>query len=134
MILAFVFIYAGIIQIVDADSFSQSVYIYKLLPDVTVNIIAVVLPWIELCTGLLLLFGISVKENSFLLTGMLMIFIFAIAISLLRGLNIECGCFGTVNGAKVGISKIIENIGLVIIGLILIKFDSDFLSLKVKEN
>ena len=134
MILAFVFIYAGIIKIVDADSFSQSVYNYKLLPDVTVNIIAVVLPWIELCTGLLLLFGISVKENSFLITGMLMIFIFAIAISLLRGLNIECGCFGTVNGAKVGISKIIENIGLVIIGLVLIKFDTDFLSIKVKEN
>ena len=52
------------------------------------------------------MFGISVKENSAILSGLLLVFIIAIAISLARGLNIDCGCFGTVGGTKVGIQKI----------------------------
>ena len=41
---------------------------------------------------------------------LLVIFIVAIIISLFRGLDINCGCFGTVDGAKVGLQKILENI------------------------
>ena len=91
------------------------------------------MPWIELTTGILLLFGVSVKENSAIINGLLVIFIIAIIISLFRGLDINCGCFGTVDGAKVGLQKILENIGLLILGFVLIKFDSDFLSL-VNKN
>jgi hypothetical protein len=75
------------------------------------------------------MFGISAKENSAILSGLLVIFIIAIVISLIRGLDINCGCFGTVDGSKVGILKILENFGLLICGIILIKFDSKFLSL-----
>ena len=76
---------------------------------------------------------VLVKENSAILNGLLVIFIIAIIISLFRGLDINCGCFGTVDGAKVGLQKILENIGLLILGFVLIKFDSDFLSL-VNKN
>ncbi|MBK9099286.1 MAG: hypothetical protein IPM14_14445 [bacterium] len=79
--------------------------------------------------GVLLIFGVSVKENSAILSSLLLVFIIAIIISVARGLDIDCGCFGTVDGAKVGLVKILENVGLLILGLILIKFDSNFLSL-----
>jgi len=129
LFLGFIFVYAAITKISDPESFSQSVYNYKLLPLFLVNILAVLFPWIELVTGILLIFGISVKENSAILSVLLVIFITAIVISLFRGLDIDCGCFGTVDGAKVGIVKILENIGLVLLGIILIKFDSVYLSL-----
>jgi uncharacterized membrane protein YphA (DoxX/SURF4 family) len=129
----FVFIYASVTKISDPEGFAQAIYNYKLLPLFLVNILAIILPWIELTTGILLLFGVSVKENSAILNGLLIIFIIAIIISLFRGLDINCGCFGTVDGAKVGLQKILENIGLLILGFILIKFDSDFLSL-VNKN
>lgn len=129
----FVFIYASVTKISDPEGFAQAIYNYKLLPLFLVNILAIILPWIELTTGILLLFGVSVKENSVILNGLLVIFIVAIIISLFRGLDINCGCFGTVDGAKVGLQKILENIGLLILGFVLIKFDSDFLSL-VNKN
>jgi len=125
----FIFIFAAVTKIADPAGFSQSIFNYRLIPDFLINFLAIAIPWIELVAGILLVFGISVKENSAILSGLLVIFILAITISLFRGLNIDCGCFGTVEGSKVGLLKILENIGLLILGLILIKFDSKFLSL-----
>jgi len=127
--LGFVFIFAAITKVADPEGFSLSIYNYKLMPDILINVLAIALPWIELVAGILLIFGISVKENSAILTGLLVVFIIAIAISMARGLDIDCGCFGTVDGSKVGLKKISENVGLLILGLILIKYDSRFLSL-----
>jgi uncharacterized membrane protein YphA (DoxX/SURF4 family) len=129
----FIFIFAAVTKIADPAGFSQSIFNYRLIPDFLINFLAIAFPWIELVAGILLVFGVSVKENSAILSGLLVIFILAITISLFRGLNIDCGCFGTVEGSKVGLLKILENIGLLILGLILIKFDSKFLSLSQHE-
>jgi putative oxidoreductase len=133
IVLGFVFIFAAISKAAEPEAFAKAIYNYKLLPLFLINILAITLPWIELSAGLLLVFGVSVKENSAILSGMLLVFIIAIAISLARGLNIDCGCFGTVDGSKVGLMKILENIGLLLLGLILIKFDLRFLSLAKHE-
>ena len=130
ILLGIVFIYAAISKTSEPEAFARSIENYKLIPMFLINILAITLPWIELCAGLLLIFGISVKENSFILSGLLAIFIIAITISLARGLNIDCGCFGTVGGAKVGIQKLLENFGLLFSGILLMKFGSGFLSLK----
>jgi len=134
IIVGFVFIYAGILKISDPAGFSDAINNYKLLPLSFVNFFAITLPWIEVVTGLFLLFGISVKENSFIISLMLVVFIFAIAISLGRGLNIDCGCFGTTSGTKVGITKLVENIVLLIFSLLLTKFNSFYLSITSHKN
>ena len=127
--LSFIFIYAGIEKISNPGDFAQAIANYKMLPVSFVNIIALTLPWIEVISGILLLFGVSVKENSLIVTVLLGIFILAIAISLFRGLDISCGCFGTKFGTKVGITKVLENVGLFFFGIILVIFGSDFLVL-----
>ncbi len=129
VVLGFVFIYAGLEKALMPDSFAKSISNYQLLPELTINLFAIILPWIELVCGILLIFGISVKENSMILSLLLSIFIIMITISVIRGLNIDCGCFGTTGGAKVGITKIIENLILLAIGGHLAKYDSTFLSL-----
>ena len=134
LVLGFVFVFAAISKAADSEGFAQAINNYKLLPDFVINILAIILPWIELSAGVLLIFGISVKENSAIFTGLLVIFIIAILISLIRGLDIECGCFGTADGSKIGIVKLLENIGLLALGLILLKFDSTFFSLVNKEG
>ena len=133
LFLGVIFIFAAVSKVADPEGFSQSIYNYKLMPNFLINVLAIVFPWIELVAGLLLVFGISVKENSAILTGLLVVFIIAIVISLARGLDINCGCFGTVEGSKVGLMKILENVGLVLLGLILIKFDSKYFTLRVQE-
>lgn len=129
IIVGFVFVYAGILKISDPAGFSDAINNYDLLPLSFVNFFAITLPWIEVVAGLFLMFGISVKENSFIISVMLVVFIFAIVISLGRGLNIECGCFGTSSGTKVGLIKLVENIILLTFTLLLTKFNSVFLSI-----
>jgi len=130
----FVFIYAGILKISDPAGFSDAINNYDLLPLLFVNLFAITLPWIEVVAGLFLMFGISVKENSFIISVMLVVFLLAIVISLGRGLNIECGCFSTSSGSKVGIIKLVENSTLLIFSFLLTKFNSVYLSLTSDEN
>ena len=134
LMLGFIFIFAGIEKISDLSGFSNAIYNYKLLPISFINFIAIMLPWIEITSGILLLFGVYVKENSSIIAVLLIIFFIAIAISLARGLNIECGCFGTSNGSKIGVIKLVENLVLILMSALLIKFGSELYSLKENSN
>lgn len=116
---ALVFIYAGIGKITDPEAFAQSIINYKLFPISSVNIIAIIIPWIELIAGILLLFGIAVKENIVIINALLALFIILVVISMARGLNIECGCYGARGGQQVGFQKIIENGILFLLGFII---------------
>lgn len=122
-ILGTVFIYAGAEKISNPDAFAQAILNYKLFPIWIINITAITLPWIELVTGILLLFGMYIRINSGIIFSLLLLFEFAIIISLFRGLNIDCGCFG--GGTKIGITKLLENFLLILISISLILFDKN---------
>ena len=128
LVISFIFIYAGVEKISNPESFAISISNYRLMPTITLNFLAVTLPWIELVTGVLLLFGISVKENSVIIFSMLLVFTLGIIISLFRGLSIDCGCFG--KGTQIGLFKLGENLLMLIGSFLLIVFGSDFLKLK----
>lgn len=132
LVLGFVFIYAGIEKIADPHGFSTSISNYKLFPLFSINLIAIPLPWFEVVAGVLLIFGIAVKENALMLNVLLFLFIVAIAISLFRGLDIDCGCFGS--DSQIGFLKIVENFVLLFFGIILMKFNSTFLSLQNQSS
>jgi len=128
IILGFIFIYAGAEKISDPEAFAISISNYRLLPIATVNFFAISLPWIELVAGVLLIFGIAVKENSSILFSMLLVFTIAIVISLFRGLSIDCGCFG--KGSQIGLFKLGENTLMIIGSFLLMIFGSDLFKLK----
>ncbi len=134
IIIGFIFIYAGMEKISDPSGFARAINNYKLLPFSLINIAALILPWIEVTTGILLIFGIKVKENAFIISAMLGIFIIAIVISLFRGLNIDCGCFGTLSGTKVGIMKLIENTLMLLTGILLVYFGGGSISFSTKGS
>ena len=52
------FIFASYHKIVDPEPFAQAIYSYDLFPDITINIIAVILPYLELFSGLALVLGV----------------------------------------------------------------------------
>jgi uncharacterized membrane protein YphA (DoxX/SURF4 family) len=131
--LALIFIFAGIEKIGNPINFSIAISNYKLFPLTIINFSAVVIPWIEIISGILLMFGVSVKENAVIITSLLFIFTILIIISLFRGLNIDCGCFGTVLGSRIGLMKVGENILQIISGLLLIKYGSSVFSLKKQK-
>jgi hypothetical protein len=63
----------------------------------------------------MLLFSYKEKAASFLISGMLIVFIIAILTAIARGYNIDCGCFGESSPAaaaevtKVGWAKVLED-------------------------
>jgi putative oxidoreductase len=128
IILGFVFIYAGAEKISDPEAFAISISNYRLLPIEIINFFAITLPWIELVAGILIVFGISVKENSAIIFTMLLVFTVAIIISLFRGLSIDCGCFG--KGTQIGLLKLGENTLMIIGSFLLMVFGSNIFRLK----
>lgn len=128
LVLGFIFIYAGAEKISDPEAFAISISNYRLLPVSTLNFFAITLPWIELVAGVLMIFGIAVRENSSIFFAMLLVFTTAIIISLFRGLSIDCGCFG--KGSQIGLLKLGENTLMIIGSFLLMVFGSNFIRLK----
>lgn len=87
------FIVAALPKIADPPGFAHMVYNYKMLPGPLVNVMALVLPWAELLMGLALVAGIWRKTAAALVGALLVVFIAAISVNLLRGNAIDCGCF-----------------------------------------
>ena len=106
------FIITGISKIVSPSLFAREITNYGMMPYELINIMAIVLPWIEVVTGLLFVFGIKIKANLILLAGMLLMFNFAVASAWARGLDINCGCFSDMTAQKVGLKKIAENFAM----------------------
>ncbi|RPJ86896.1 MAG: DoxX family membrane protein [Acidobacteria bacterium] len=100
LILGGIFIYASIDKIAHPDQFAEIIYNYKLMPGMAVNIMAIVLPWLEMVAGLFLVLGIWVKDSASILGALLLVFMGAISINLSRGLDFDCGCFSTAGGHK----------------------------------
>lgn len=88
-----VFVYASVHKILDPENFAKIIYGYYLFPGFSINLIAILLPFIELFAGLALVLGIYPRSAALTINGMLLAFIFAIAFNLARGHQFDCGCF-----------------------------------------
>jgi uncharacterized membrane protein YphA (DoxX/SURF4 family) len=95
IVLGSVFIYASLDKINHSDLFAEAVYNYQLSPEVTVNLVALWLPWLELLSGALLILGLWVQGSILILSGLMVLFLATLGINLARGLDIHCGCFTT---------------------------------------
>ena len=92
-ILGLTFIYASYQKILAPADFAKIVYGYDLFPHAVINLIAIVLPFIELVAGLALILGIYPRSAVLILNGMLVAFIIVLSINLIRGHEFDCGCF-----------------------------------------
>ena len=87
------FVAAALPKIVDPPSFAHMVYNYRIMPGGVVNLMALVMPWIELLCGLALILGIWTAAARSIIAALLLVFITAISVNLARGNAIDCGCF-----------------------------------------
>jgi len=120
IVIALMFIIVGVGKIAHPEEFAREINNYQILPIIFINPLAIFLPWLELITGLMILFGMQIRANAIIVLGMLIIFTTGVAIAVVKGLSINCGCYSQIAAQKVGIPKILENLGLIILTLILI--------------
>ena len=97
-----VLFYAGFSKITSAWQFAETIANFRLFPAVANQILALVLPWYELCAGLLLILGLWTRASAVLALVLFSSFALAVASALARGLDVRCGCFGTDSASKVG--------------------------------
>lgn len=93
------FCYAGWMKIQSPQSFADSIAAFQLLPARLINLLALGLPPFELVTGVWLLVGWRVRTAAFCGLAATTFFLFALISAMLRGLPVECGCFGEVDSA-----------------------------------
>jgi len=101
LVLGVIFIYASLDKISHPQAFAQAVFNYQILPDAFINLIALVLPWLELISGCCLVLNKWIPGAVFITTILLISFISAIFFNLSRGLDVGCGCFSTAPGENV---------------------------------
>jgi putative oxidoreductase len=91
---AAVFIYAGVDKIRDPLQFADSIAAFAILPAVLINLLAMGLPPFEIACGLLLIGPWTRRVGSLAVAVILVVFMIALSSALLRGLTLDCGCFG----------------------------------------
>jgi uncharacterized membrane protein YphA (DoxX/SURF4 family) len=89
--LAVIFIYAGVVKLLDPRAFAHAIAQYDLIPEVLLPLVAVGLPALELLAGVGLIF--EVRGSLTLIALLLLIFLVVLGYALWRNLDIDCGCF-----------------------------------------
>ena len=120
-----VFVTASLHKISSPAAFAQIVYSYDVFPAVTINLIAIIMPFIELTTGLALIIGLYPRAAAAIVNALLVAFAFVIAFNLLRGHAFDCGCFPTFFNrfyADSPVIMLVRNIGLLACSLPVMRY------------
>jgi len=118
LLLGGVFLISGFMKVGDPLSFADRIHSFQILPDWTIHTVALGLPILEIMIGVSIF--IARLRGPALMTSFLLLILFSAGFlqGLIRGLEINCGCFGgfTFLDSSPEIS-LIRNMALIIISL-----------------
>ena len=115
--LAALFIWTGAQKLLEPGAFAAAIANYRVLPDALVGLAAVTLPVLELVVGAALLWPLYAQGAAVLVAGLLFVFAAAMAQSKLRGIDLDCGCFGADQTSQVSWLKVTVNLGLAMLAV-----------------
>jgi putative oxidoreductase len=122
IVLGALFVYASLDKIGAPRDFARIVYHYRLagpsakLGFLPANLLAVVLPWVEIVCGVLLIVGVCRREAAVITAALLVTFVVAVSWALAHGIDIKnCGCFTvTSEGRSAGIRLILGDVAMLL--------------------
>ncbi len=114
-----VFIWAGVLKIIDPLGFAQSIENYQVVSRAPAFLVALVLPWVEVLSGAFLIIGVLKRSSALLISLQLIGFIGLVASALARGIDTSCGCFGSFS-RRADLSLILTDAVLLILALIVL--------------
>lgn len=120
-----VFLLACLHKIRNPQAFAIDIATYQILPLGVVNVMAIVLPWVELVSGLMLIMGFRTRAATLLVSAMMVMFTMAISIALLRGLELSCGCFASQGAADdpISLRTVLRDSAWLVLCLYIMVFD-----------
>ena len=119
--LSLIFIAASYHKITDPAGFAKIIYGYSIFPSFSINILAIIVPFIELLAGICLLFNIMPEGALILINCLVSGFIIIVGFNLLRGHEFDCGCFSFTEKASFqdNLINLIRNILILTAGIFL---------------
>ncbi|SDZ82587.1 Methylamine utilisation protein MauE [Desulfuromusa kysingii] len=119
LLLAAVFIYAGMIKANDIAAFAGQVANYKILPYAWNYLVAAILPYLELLCGVLLLLNKRVRPAVLVLFILNIVFILALSSVISRGFDIDCGCFNpNATTSTSPVAALLRDFGLIVLMIV----------------
>ncbi|NWH04781.1 MauE/DoxX family redox-associated membrane protein [Desulfobacter latus] len=117
------FIFSSWHKIVSPDQFATILYGYAVFPHPSINILAIVVPFVELVCGISLITGLLKRSGLLLINAMLAGFIFLISFNLIRGHEFDCGCFslGETKGTWTSIWLLVRDLVMLGAGIYLFR-------------
>jgi len=92
LILAGLFLSAGIIKLQNPEVFAVTIRAFGILPEAVIDPFSVLLPVVEVAAALGLIF--DTRGALFIIGGLLALFIAILLYAIRLGLDIDCGCYG----------------------------------------
>jgi uncharacterized membrane protein YphA (DoxX/SURF4 family) len=100
LVVGIVFIYAAYSKIARPGDFAWNIAMYQMLHYSNVNLLAIILPWVEIICGVTLILGIWTRGSAVAVCGMTVMFIWALLHAIAHEIEMtSCGCFSQ-EGAK----------------------------------
>ena len=115
--LGFMFIMSSVPKIQQPYQFLGSIYGYELVGPKVGVLVAMVLPWVELFTGVCLVGGVFVGGALLASIGMGVLFMFVLGSALYRHLDISCGCFSNAGTGKISYLTLIRAIVITLVSV-----------------
>lgn len=110
IVLGIVFLYSAYSKLRNPLAFSESIYNYRILGMVLSAWAAVFVPVLEAVVGVGLISGLWVHESLIVTAALYTVFDLMIFQAMIRGLDIDCGCFSPGDSGPIDIFKIMQNV------------------------
>lgn len=123
------FIWSGVAKYQHFDAFLSAVYDYELIPVWMVSFFGYMLPGVEILCGGYLVIGLFTRWAASATGFLLLMFIIALFLVLLRGEPIDCGCFMGGKSEPITWAKWWEDVAMLVLCGALIRWPNTPLAL-----
>ena len=123
IVLGGMFIYSSIHKIWSPGEFAIAIRGYELLPVGLTNLFALLIAWSEALAGIMLILGVMTKKAAGAILLMLVMFTVAVLATMIKGLVIDCGCFGADDNQSTSLPLVIRNLFLIAAAAMVMLFD-----------
>ncbi len=133
LLLGVVLIWAALPKLHDPLTFTQAVRAYDATPEWLSKAIGYGLPVLELCLGIALIVGVTVRIAAAVSAALFLVFLIGLIQAAARGIKLTCGCFGgggTTDGSTSYTVDILRDAGLLIVAVFLVVYSFSRLSLE----
>ncbi len=119
LVLGITFIVASYPKIEDPAGFAKILYGYAVFPEISINLLAIIVPFIELVIGFSIIMRLFPQSALIIINFLLAAFIVLISFNLLRGHEFDCGCFSMAGqtGIKYAVMLLVRDLLLLGAGL-----------------